>query len=75
MEPGNGAWKWSEVAGDEAFARLVPGPGFEPGLEDSKSSVLPLDHPGISGLKLVYGWRWAVPTGYAAGLWHMVLIG
>ena len=25
---------------------LAPGPGFEPGLEDSKSPVLPLDHPG-----------------------------
>jgi hypothetical protein len=25
---------------------LAPGPGFEPGLEESKSSVLPLDHPG-----------------------------
>ena len=25
---------------------LAPGPGFEPGLEDSKSSVLPLDDPG-----------------------------
>lgn len=25
---------------------LAPGPGFEPGLEDSKSSVLPLNDPG-----------------------------
>ena len=27
--------------------KLVPGPGFEPGLRDSKSLVLPLDHPGL----------------------------
>ena len=25
---------------------MAPGPGFEPGLEDSKSSVLPLNDPG-----------------------------
>ena len=27
---------------------MAPGPGFEPGLEDSKSSVLPLDDPGMN---------------------------
>ena len=43
---------------------MVPGPGFEPGLEDSKSSVLPLDHPGAGSLNLVYGW--VVGDSYAA---------
>ena len=31
---------------DRNGSGLAPGPGFEPGLEDSKSPVLPLDHPG-----------------------------
>ncbi len=31
---------------------LVPGPGFEPGLEDSKSSVLPLDDSGFFQIQL-----------------------
>ena len=30
---------------------LAPRPGFEPGLEDSKSSVLPLDDLGMQGLR------------------------
>ena len=30
---------------------MAPRPGFEPGLEDSKSSVLPLDDLGMQGLR------------------------
>ncbi len=29
---------------------MVPGHGFEPWLEDSESSVLPLDDPGVINL-------------------------
>ncbi len=34
---------------------MAPEPGFEPGLEDSKSPVLPLDDPGTSRFKDTLG--------------------
>ena len=40
---------------------LVPGEGFEPSVEDPKSSALPLGHPG-SGTNIAFAWR-IIPGG------------
>ena len=41
----------SMTGGEILGVWLAPRPGFEPGLEDSKSSVLPLDDLGMQGLR------------------------
>ena len=40
---------------------MAPGPGFEPGLEDSKSSVLPLNDPGTRLSRIRVGKDSCVP--------------